>query len=210
MHSSKILHQILLTIGMLLLLSCETDKREKLKSCGIEFVSIRQKALSALNYCKAKGMNEQFCILVDLGQHSGCNRFVIWDFKRDTISLSCPVTHGCCDRPWKFQLSKEKAEFSNENGSHCSSLGKYSVGERGYSSWGIHIKYLLHGLENSNKNAQKRAIVFHSWEVVPDHEVYPKGTPEGYGCPAISNNNFKKVDSLLNDADKPSLLWIYT
>ena len=61
----------------------------------------------------------------------------------------------------------------------------------------------------SNSNALKRFIVFHSWEVVSDEEVYPNGTPEGWGCPTISNNSFRIVDPLLKSSSKPVLMWIY-
>ena len=34
--------------------------------------------------------------------------------------------------------------------SYCSSLGKYKVGIRSYSKWGINVHYKLHGLEATN------------------------------------------------------------
>ena len=58
-------------------------------------------------------------------------------------------------------------------------------------SGGVKIKYVLHGLDSTNSNALKRYIVFHWWEAVSDDEVYPDGTPEGWGCQTISNNSFK-------------------
>ena len=99
--------------------------------------------------------------------------------------------------------------FSNIDGSHCSSLGKYKIGNRAWSDWGINVKYVLHGLENTNSNAQARYIVFHSWEKVSDTEIYPDGTPEGWGCPTISNKNMKIVDAMLKKSNKPVLMWIY-
>lgn len=170
----------------------------------------RKKAKEALTYCRSKGMNEAFCILIDMKIHSGRNRFFVWDFTKDTISHSFLVGHGCCNNPWSGDYSKEKSVFSNTGESHCSSLGKYKIGKRGYSSWGVNVKYLLHGLEPSNSNALKRIIVFHSWEAVSDEEIYPRGTPEGWGCPTISNNNFREIDPLLMNTQKPVLMWIYS
>ncbi|WP_317616906.1 murein L,D-transpeptidase catalytic domain-containing protein, partial [Elizabethkingia miricola] len=43
----------------------------------------------------------------------------------------------------------------------------------------------MHGLEETNSNALKRVIVFHSWDKMSDEEVFPKGSPEGWGCPAF-------------------------
>jgi hypothetical protein len=71
------------------------------------------------------------------------------------------------------------------------------------------VNYLLHGLDKTNSAAVKREIVLHSWEVVSDRAVYPNGTPEGWGCPTISNNSFKIIDPLLKSSAKPVLMWIY-
>ena len=105
--------------------------------------------------------------------------------------------------------SKDKPQFSNEDGSHLSSLGKYRLEGRGYSNWGINVKYLMHGMENTNSNALKRVIVFHSWELMSDEETFPEGSPEGWGCPTISNNAMKRVDPILQQSKTPVLMWIY-
>lgn len=163
----------------------------------------------ALAYCKKNGMNQTMAFFLDMQQHSGRNRFVVYSFKEGKVLHRFPVSHGCGGVFWNMTLSKNSATFSNVDGSHCSSLGKYKIGERAYSQWGVHTKYVLHGLEASNSNAFKRTIVLHSWERVPDEAIYPDGTPEGWGCPAISNNNFERIDPLLRGAGKPVLLWMY-
>ena len=99
--------------------------------------------------------------------------------------------------------------FSNIPESHTSSLGKYKVGKRDISQWGVGIKYYLHGLESTNSKAYDRQIVFHSWNKMPDVSTYPIGAPEGWGCPAISNNFFNRVDTLLMAKNNPVLLWIF-
>jgi hypothetical protein len=68
---------------------------------------------------------------------------------------------------------------------------------------------LLHGLESTNNNAVKRQIVLHSWSDVADKEVYPHGTPEGWGCPAVGNNFMKILDGKLKQTEQPVLLWIF-
>jgi len=90
-----------------------------------------------------------------------------------------------------------------------SSLGKYRIGKRGYSNWGINVNYKLHGLEASNSNAYKRIIVLHSWKDIPNDEVYPRGCPEGWGCPAVSNDFMRKLDVLLKNSRKSVLMWVY-
>ena len=173
------------------------------------FPRIKAKAKEALVYCEENKMNTNFCILIDMRIHSGLKRFFVWDYKKDTITYSFLVSHGCGDNPWAGDFSKENPIFSNVDGSHCSSLGKYKIGQRAYSNWGVHIKYVLHGLEKTNSNALARYIVFHSWEAIPNEEVFPSGTPEGWGCPSISNENFQLLDPILQGVKSPVLMWIF-
>lgn len=172
-------------------------------------INLQKKAQEALRYCKQKRFNTDFCILIDMGIHSGKKRFFVWDFKKQSLKQSFLVGHGCCSNPWNNDASKSHPRFSNEDGSHCSSLGKYKIGARGKSAWGIGINYLLHGLEKSNSNALKRAIVLHSWHAMPDEEIFPDGAPEGWGCPTLSNASFLWLDPMLSESKKPVLLWIF-
>ncbi|MDB5159403.1 MAG: peptidase [Mucilaginibacter sp.] len=169
----------------------------------------QQKAKQALAFCKAKGYSTNYCILIDMSLPSGMKRFMVWDYRKNDVFISGLISHGCSRWPWSATWSKDKPEFSNTDGSHCTALGKYQVNGRAYSNWGIHVKYFLTGLDATNNKALGRQIVFHSWESVPEHEVYPEGTPEGWGCPAISNNTMKVVDPLLRKQKKHTLLWVY-
>ncbi len=196
---------ILLTYGY----KSASDKIKRENKPKVNVSKTDSKAREALTFCINNKFNDNFCILVDMGIHSGLNRFFIYDFKKKAITHQMLVGHGCCDYPWSQDWSKESPTFSNKDGSHCSALGKYKIGQRGWSDWGIHVKYVLHGLETTNSNAQSRYIVFHSWEKVSDTEVYPSGTPEGWGCPTISNKNMKIVDPMLKASGRPVLMWIY-
>lgn len=68
--------------------------------------------------------------------------------------------------------------------------------------------YWLHGLESTNKSAEKRVVVLHSWNAVKNKEVYPRYAPLSWGCPAVSNEFMEKLDIRLQDSEKPVLLWI--
>jgi hypothetical protein len=170
---------------------------------------LKQKAAEAKAFCLKKKYNTDFCLLADMNIHSGYERMVVWNFNTDTVERSLLVGHGCGQERWSYDDSKDKPVFSNVNGSHCSSLGKYKIGARGTSEWGIKVKYLLHGLESSNSNALKRYIVLHSWEKMPDEEVYPAGSPEGWGCPTVSNENMRYLDEKLAAVKKPVLFWMF-
>ncbi len=195
-------------IGLLIFYGCSGHTTEPTSKI-LNDEATRNIAHEALKFCRQKNYNEKFCILIDMKIHSGLKRFFIWDFDKDTITKSFLVGHGCCDNPWSSDYSKESPLFSNKDGSHCSSLGRYKIGERGVSEWGVKVKYQLYGLDPTNSNANKRAIVFHSWDMVSDEETYPIGCPEGWGCPTISNNSFKEIDPVIIASKKPVLMWIY-
>lgn len=174
-----------------------------------DFSKLKLKAEEALEFCTSKNLSKDFCILIDMSLHSGVNRFFVWDFKNNKILKKYLVGHGCGSNSWSKDNSKENPGFSNEDGSHLSSLGKYKLEGRGYSDWGINIKYLMHGLEETNSNALKRFIVFHSWNLMSDTETFPNGSPEGWGCPTVSNNAMKEIDPMIQKSGKPVLMWIY-
>jgi len=161
----------------------------------------------AQEYSKKNHLNPNKFILIDLGLHSGLKRFFIYDFKKKKVVKSFMVSHGCGNNVWGQTYTKENAPVSNEPDSHCSSVGKYVVLKRGISQWGIKVNYLLQGKDKTNSNAINRAIVLHSWDEVPNNEVYPEGTPEGWGCPAVSNKSMQEIDEVLKE-NKNILLWI--
>lgn len=164
---------------------------------------------SAKSFCKANKFNTDFCFLLNMKIHSGLHRFYIYDFSTKTLIDSGLVSHGCGSKPWSMGYSAENPVFSNTPESHTSSLGKYKIGKRDYSQWGVGIKYYLHGLESSNSKAYDRQIVFHSWDAITDDAIYPIGSAEGWGCPAISDNFFRRVDEKLKASEKPVLLWMF-
>ncbi len=206
---------------LLLLLSCKQEFSQSASVNGpvsetvdevrpvADSVKIRKKAEEALQFCRKQNFSTDFCLLIDMSLHSGLKRFFVWDFKKNKVMGKYLVGHGCGNNPWSRDASKDRPGFSNTDGSHLSSLGKYKVQERGYSDWGIHVKYLMHGLEETNSNALKRFIVFHSWNLMSDDEIYPEGSPEGWGCPTVSNHAMKQIDPMLQRSEKPVLMWIF-
>lgn len=164
--------------------------------------------LEAKKYCKENNFNQEYYFLIDLSVHSGKNRFYVYDFKKKKITDKNLVTHGACDHFEVNSMKYSKAKFSDKTDSHCSMKGKYKIGKRDYSSWGINVKYWLDGLETSNKTAVERVVVLHSWEKVANKEIFPLYSPLSWGCPAVSDAFMRKLDKKLKSANKPVLLWI--
>ncbi len=202
----------ILGLFFVVVFSCKDVAKENLftevlevKKSTKDYAKLHEEALA---YCVKKGFNEDYYFLVDLSIHSGRNRFFVYDFEVEKVTDKNLVTHGSCDKFEDNETKWEKVKFSNKKDSHCSSKGKYKIGKRDYSSWGINIKYWLHGLEESNKNAVERVVVLHSWNAVKNQEVYPKYSPLSWGCPAVSNEFMRVLDEKLKATDKPVLLWI--
>ena len=162
----------------------------------------------AIKYCKSNKLNTSYYFLIDLSVHSGSKRFYLCDFSKQIFTDKYIVSHGCGSSFWSWDYSRSYAKISNEKDSHCSSIGKYIIGKRGISQWGIKINYLLHGMDSSNSNALKRNIVLHSWNAVSEKETFPDGTPEGWGCPAVSNESLKRISAKIDSTKKPVLLWV--
>jgi hypothetical protein len=170
-----------------------------------DYTSIHNEALT---FCKENQMNQDFYFFIDMSIHSGKNRFFVYDFKTKKVSHQNIVTHGTCD---VFEANSEKykkAKFSNKQDSHCSMKGKFKIGKRDYSSWGINVKYWMHGLESSNSNAVKRVVVLHSWPAVANEEIYPRYSPLSWGCPAVSDEFMQLLDENLKAVEQPVLMWI--
>jgi hypothetical protein len=91
---------------------------------------------SLKGFAAKKGFNQNFCFLIDMQLHSGVERFFVWDFNLNRITSSGLLSHGCGQNPWCGDASKNNPKFSNEDGSHLSSLGKYRLVKEGKVSLG--------------------------------------------------------------------------
>ncbi len=159
----------------------------------------------ALSYCQANKMNTRYCIMVDMSIHCGKNRLFVYDFRQKK-----KVFEGLCAHGVGGGSGPNKVVYSNEVNSNCTSLGKYKLGIRSYSRFGIHVHYKMHGLESSNSNAFKRDVVLHSYNPVPAFETYPAPMyGVSAGCPVVANSTMRKIDKLLKTGQKNMLLWIY-
>jgi hypothetical protein len=155
-------------------------------------------------YCKNKGYSTEYCILVDFSRPSGTKRFLIYSFKDEKILYKSLCTNGC---------GKEKnifnSTFSNEIGSNYSSLGRYKVGNlRKMTSEFYGKGYTTYGLDSSNSNAFKRAILIHQGN--PPFELYPlPAIPVSKGCFAVSDGMMKHIAEIKAHTSKPILLYAY-
>ena len=95
--------------------------------------------------------------------------------------------------------------FSNKNESRQSSLGLYVTAETYHGKHGYSLR--MDGLESTNDNARKRAIVLHGADYVPNaKKKVSNRIGRSWGCPAVSNSLSK---DLINKLKGGSLYYIY-
>lgn len=144
-------------------------------------------------YCRREGYNTRVALFVDLSRHSGRRRFVAWDMARMVPIFTCPVSHGSGSE--RSHVRSAYARFSNEDGSHLSSLGRAVVAERYEGRYGV--AYRLDGLEATNSNLRSRYVVLHGWEHTTSYSIWPRATVGSFGCPVLSRRMMARVDELL-------------
>ncbi len=158
-------------------------------------------AVRGFNRLADKGLlkNDSVITIVDFDQPSYNKRMYILDIKNYKILFRTWAAHG-------KNTGRETANsFSNSPNSHKSSLGFYITeqtynGENGYS-----LK--LMGMEKSNCNAQKRAIVLHGAPYVSQRTIESMGfIGRSHGCPAVPTELSKPI---INTIKNGSCLFIY-
>lgn len=146
--------------------------------------------------------NKKIAFLVDMRIKSGRNRFFVYDLVNNKILDQGLVAHGSGS---ETQVRGE-LKFSNEPNSNCTALGRYSV-EKCYK--GIFGKaYRLNGLDETNNNALKRAIVLHHYSAVPEQEQ-DYYISRSKGCPMVNEQFFKRIEKIIDNSKSKIVLDIY-
>ncbi len=162
---------------------------------------LQVKAAGIAQYAKLHQYNTQYCFMVDLKIESGKNRFFVYNLKKDSIEINGLVTHG------SGKTNTENIQFSNAEGSLCTSLGKYKIGNSYTGKFGLAFK--LYGLDETNSNAYNRFVVLHSHSCVPIDEVAPLTICESWGCPTVAPAFLTQLEKYIDNAKQPILLSIY-
>ena len=146
--------------------------------------------------------NKKIAFLVDMRIKSGKNRFFVYDLVNNKILDQGLVAHGSgSETPVRGEL-----KFSNEPNSNCTALGRYSI-EKCYK--GIFGKaYRLNGLDETNSNALKRAIVLHHYSAVPEEEQ-DYYISRSKGCPMVNEQFFKRIEKIIDNSKSKIVLDIY-
>ena len=159
---------------------------------------VAKRAEALREYCLKEGYNTSVALFVDASRHSGRRRFVVWSFERNASMFTCPVSLGSGAK--ESHVRSAYAEFSNNEGSHLSSLGRALVAERYEGRYGVAFR--LDGLEVSNSNLRPRCVVLHGWEHTTSYPIWPRAMVGSHGCPVLSRAMMQSLDEILQSRQR--------
>ncbi|MBF4517872.1 murein L,D-transpeptidase catalytic domain family protein [Flavobacterium sp. ANB] len=148
------------------------------------------------------GYNTKIAFFVDMRIKSGKNRFFVYDLVNDKILDQGLVANGSGSET----NVRGELKFSNEPNTNTTSLGRYAIGKPYSGMFGK--SYKLFGLDETNSNAFKRAIVLHSYSAVPDEEQ-DYYIANSHGCPMVNDAFFKKLQKIIDNSKSKIILHIY-
>ncbi|MEO8535220.1 MAG: murein L,D-transpeptidase catalytic domain-containing protein [Flavobacterium sp.] len=174
----------------------ETLTTADVERINLHIDEIKEKIGVGSNY------NAKIAFLVDMKIKSGKNRFFVYDLENNKILDQGLVAHGSGS---ETGIGGE-LKFSNVPESKATALGRYSI-EKCYK--GMFGKaYKLAGLDETNSNALKRAIVLHQYSAVPENEQ-DYYISRSQGCPMVSEAFFKRIEKLIDGSKSKIILDIY-
>jgi hypothetical protein len=154
------------------------------------------------SFIKGKNYNQDLAVFINFKIHSGKYRYFLYDLKNNKIIQKAVVAHG----DGSVIKNSDALRFSNVDGSHQSSLGKYEIRESYFGKFGK--AYRLDGLDPTNSNARSRAIVLHSYYCIPDKES-PNPACLSFGCPMLSKNALNETSRFIDQSKKPIILYAF-
>lgn len=154
------------------------------------------------NFIRGKKYNQDLAVFINFKIHSRKYRYFVYDLRNDKVVQQAIVAHGEGSVIGKSGLLK----FSNTEGLHQSSLGKYEIRESYSGKFGK--AYRLDGLDETNSNARKRAIVLHAFSCIPDKESAAPACLS-FGCPMLSKNALQQTARYIDQSKQPVILYAF-
>lgn len=151
-------------------------------------------------YHPEKLESKTWIFLADFTQPSRNKRGYLINTKTGS-SIAYHVAHGSGSGDGRGNTVR----FSNVNNSKASSKGLYLTAETYQGQNGYSLR--MDGLEHTNSNARRRAIVIHGADYVSESYIRSNGRAgRSWGCPAVSNSVAR---DLINKLRGGSLYYIY-
>lgn len=150
-----------------------------------------KKAQTEYKKYKDKCKRDDVMVVVDYTQPSYKQRLFVVDVASSAIFNSHHCAHGVNSSDPRNKANS--INFSNEVGSHMSSLGAMVTNETYRGKHGRSLR--LEGLEKGkNDNVRRRAIVIHAATYCTDGYILSQGRAgQSHGCPAVDETIADKL-----------------
>ncbi|KAF2513954.1 murein L,D-transpeptidase catalytic domain-containing protein [Flavobacterium foetidum] len=174
----------------------ETLSTVEIERINTRIIDIKNMVSSGSKY------NSKIAFLIDMKVPSGKNRFFVYDLEKNEVIDQGLVAHGSGSETG----IKGVLKFSNTPNSNCTALGRYAIGKNYKGIFGK--AYRLAGLEETNNNAVKRAIVLHHYSAVPyaEQDYYISNS---HGCPMVNEQFFKRIEKIIDSSKSNIIMDIY-
>jgi hypothetical protein len=137
--------------------------------------------------------NRTYIGIIDYTLHSSKRRFFIIDVRTKKITYH-HTAHGTNSDDGNGNT----VSFSNQDGSHKTSLGFMRTGETYFGSHGRSLR--THGLSPTNSNNLSRYIVIHkAWYVTDSHINRYGRAGRSWGCPAVDPAVYASIINRLSN-----------
>ena len=161
--------------------------------CNLKPVNFREKAAELKVYCLEHGYNTDYGVLVDFGRFSLQKRLYVYDFNKNEVVMKSLAGHGSGGNSTLL-----KPDFSNDHGSHCTSLGHYSIGKHRHMYNRPTVPAVeVHGLDKTNSNALARGILIH-----------PSVGPLSWGCVTLPVVRYHQLSEFIKTHTN-MIMWVY-
>ncbi|CAA9200347.1 murein L,D-transpeptidase catalytic domain-containing protein [Flavobacterium collinsii] len=192
---------LFLTVGVLTGAKHYYKNETTISSLEVERINTRVSEIKNMISIDSK-YNTKIAFFVDMRIPSGKNRFFVYDLVNNKIIDQGLVAHGSGSETGV----KGSLRFSNTPNSNCTALGRYVI-QKCYK--GIFGKaYKLNGLDETNNNALKRAIVLHYYSAVP-YEEQDYYISNSHGCPMVNEQFFKRLEKYISCSKSNIILDVY-
>jgi len=156
--------------------------------------AVLDKAIAAMTCAVNHGVEEAARLaVIDFSLPSSEPRLWIFDLDSRSLVLEELVAHG------RNSGDNVATSFSNEQGSHQSSIGLFRASESYIGRHGYSLR--MDGLEPGiNDRARERAIVIHGADYVNNQWIEQHGRiGRSHGCPAVNRDVANQVVDILKD-----------
>lgn len=126
---------------------------------------------------KYNPVNKRYVVIINYSLSIDSERLYLLDMNTSKVVLKTKVSHA------KNSGYDVPYMFSNQMNTQKTSLGVYKTTQTYYGKFGYSLKLI--GLDSTNSNAEKRAIVFHSNKKMK--------TKWSWGCFATSEDMNKEI-----------------